>query len=64
MADPEIRIPNVDGEAEGDVEMVGSESIEVIEVLETGPVDGEEIIGEDAAAEEEEKPAPRITFVE
>lgn len=64
MADPEIRIPNPDGEVEGDVEMLGTESIEVIEVLETGRVDGEEVIGEDAAAEEEEKPAPRITFVE
>ena len=64
MADPEIRIPSADGEAAGDVEMIGTEAIEVIEVLETGPTDGVEAIGEQAAAEDEEKPAPRVAFVE
>ena len=61
MAKPEVHIGSRSGNDpsnEGDVEMQGGDDgDEVLEVPETGTAAG-------GAAEEEEKPTPRITFVE
>ncbi|KAL8689935.1 MAG: hypothetical protein Q9218_004513, partial [Villophora microphyllina] len=62
MAEPEVRIGGTDPGDEGDVEMQGGDDgAEVSEVAETGA-------GQDgttgAAADEEEKPAQRVTFVD
>lgn len=57
MADPQVQIGGSQPIDEGDVEMEGgNDGAEVIEVGESGAAGG--------AAEEEEKPAQRATFVE
>ncbi|KAL8804967.1 MAG: hypothetical protein Q9200_005613 [Gallowayella weberi] len=56
MTDPEVHVSGNGPADEGDVEMQGAdEGAEVVEVGENN--------GEDAAAEEE-KPAPRVTFID
>ena len=65
MADPEVRISGGAADESGDVEMQGGDSVDVVEVGETGADDapGEEI-AEDETTLEAEKPLARVTFVE
>ncbi len=65
MADPEVRISIGDsGANEGDVEMQGGDSADVIEVGETGADGGEGAVEEESMTMEDERPAARVTFVE
>ena len=66
MASPEVRISgpaSAEDLTGDDVEMVGSEVIEVIEVVDTGAADGDE--AENGTAEADEpKPEAQMIFVE
>jgi hypothetical protein len=66
MAEPEVRISghaSAEDLTGDDVEMVGAEITEVIEVVDTGVADGDE--AENGTAEEEEEgTTTRVTFVE
>ena len=67
MADPEVRLPGTEVSVEDlirDVDTAGGDSVEIIEVLETGTgaANGEEAGLEEI--EEDEKVPLRLTFIE
>lgn len=58
MADPEVQIAGREPANEGDIEMEGGDDgADVVEV-------GESVAAADGAADEDEKPTQRVTFVE